>query len=120
MPRAPLLPRRPLNKGTSVVEPNRCVRRVRSLIDPSCITIRGVTPDGLAQPVVGVRHAVKAPSSETSEGETTPACVSGTLKFRRWITKSLVQPKPNCLILIGIGGVPMDQAMSDLTRPCQT
>jgi len=25
-----------------------------------------------------------------------------------------VQPKPNCLILVGMGGIPMDKAMSDL------
>jgi hypothetical protein len=31
--------------------------------------------------------------------------------------KGLVQPKPNCLILVSIGGVSMGQAMSGLMAP---
>jgi hypothetical protein len=45
------------------------------------------------------------------------AFVSGTPKFPDESPKPIVWPKPNCVILISIGGVPMDQAMSDLAAP---
>jgi hypothetical protein len=56
-----------------------------TLITYSVLHTRGRHDGGRqSRPAVGVRPAVKAPSSETSEGEKiTRARVGGTPKFRR-------------------------------------
>lgn len=82
-----------------------------------------IPANDLVQPAVGVRHEVKVPSSGTLQSEKiTQPYVSGTPKFRRWITKGrsaakAEQPTFNRalpdFVWVALPGVRMERCVTD-------